>query len=154
MEIKLPVNMEKIQTMKSLLTITGLIEGVTGLAFAVVPSLLVSLLLGTSLTDPGAILISRLTGVALSTIAAACLLSSTNTGSFVMVKVMLGYNTLAMTLLVYAVLFEKISGPGLWPAVLVHFGLMVWSVSSLFRYHLIRREPNIKAGDKLNAAMK
>src|SRR6476620_8430508 len=115
--------------MKSLLTITGLIEGVTGLALAIVPSLLVSILLGTSLTDPGAILIGRLAGAALITIAIACWLSRSDTQSSVMAKVMLGYNIFTITLLVYAVLVEKISGPGLWPAVLIHFGLLVLCLS-------------------------
>jgi hypothetical protein len=53
--------------MKSILTITALIEGVTGLALATMPSFVVSILLGTSLTDISAILIGRLAGVALIT---------------------------------------------------------------------------------------
>src|SRR4051812_40186910 len=117
--------------MKSLLTITGLIEGVTGLALAIVPSLLVSILLGTSLTEPGAILIGRLAGAALITIAIACWLSRSDTQSSVMAKVMLGYNIFTVTLLFYSVLVERISGPGLWPAVLIHFGLLIWCLSSL-----------------------
>jgi hypothetical protein len=119
--------------MKSLLTITGLIEGVTGFALAIVPSLLVSILLGTSLTDPGAILIGRLAGAALITIAIACLLSRNDTQSSVMTKAMLEYNIFSIILLVYAVLVERISGPGLWPAVLIHFGLLVWCASSLWK---------------------
>jgi hypothetical protein len=117
--------------MKSLLTITALVEGVTGLALAIVPSLIVSILLGTSLTDPSAILIGRLAGAALITIAIACWLSRSDTRSSVMVKVMLAYNIFSTTLLVYAALVERISGPGLWPAVLLHVGLLVWCVSSL-----------------------
>jgi len=117
--------------MKSVLTITALIEGVTGLALAIMPSLVVSILLGTSLTDISAILIARLAGAALITIAIACWLSRSNTQSAVMVKAMLGYNVFSTVLLVYAVLVEQISGPGLWPAVLLHFGLLVWCLSSL-----------------------
>src|SRR4051812_2745393 len=115
--------------MKSLLTITALIEGATGLALAIVPTLVVSILLGTSLADPGAILIGRLAGAALFSIAVACLLSRSDSESFVMVKVMLLYNIFSITLLVYAVLVESIFGPGLWPAVLLHVGLLVWCVS-------------------------
>src|ERR1044072_7626487 len=117
--------------MKSILTVTALIEGVTGLAFAIMPSLVVSLLLGTSLTDISAILIARLAGAALITIAIACWLSRKNTQSAVIVKAMLGYNVFSIVLLVYAVLLEQISGPGLWPAVLLHFGLLVWCLLSL-----------------------
>ena len=117
--------------MKSILTVTALVEGVTGLAFAIMPSLVVSMLLGTSLTDISAILIARLAGAALITIAIACWLSRKNTQSAVIVKAMLGYNFFSIVLLVYAVLVEQISGPGLWPAVLLHFGLLVWCLSSL-----------------------
>jgi len=117
--------------MKSILTITALIEGVTGLALAAMPSFVVSILLGTSLTDISAILIARLAGVALITIAIACWLSRSNTQSAVIVKAMLAYNVFSIVLLVYAVLVEQISGPGLWPAVLLHFGLLVWCLSSL-----------------------
>jgi hypothetical protein len=119
--------------MKSLLTITAIVEGITGLALIIVPSQLVSILLGASLTDPVAILIGRLAGAALLSIAIACWLSRVSQGSNV-VKTMLLYNVFSIVLLVYSVLVEKISGPGLWPAVLLHFGLFVWCASSLFKY--------------------
>ena len=119
--------------MKSILTITALIEGVTGLALAIMPSLVVTILLGTSLTDVSGILIARLAGAALITIAIACWLSRSNTQSGVMVKAMLGYNVFSIVLLIYGPLVERISGPGLWPAVLLHFGLLIWCFSSLTR---------------------
>jgi hypothetical protein len=124
--------------MKSLLTVTALVEGSFGLSLAIVPSLVVPILLGTSLTDPGAILIARLAGAALITIAIACWLSRIDPRSPVMVKVMLAYNIFSTTLLVYATLVERISGPGLWPAVLLHVGLLVWCVSSLRRHIAIK----------------
>jgi len=111
--------------------VTALAEGATGLALATVPSLLVSILLGTSLGDSSAILIGRLAGAALISIAIACWLSRSDAQSSVMVKVMLGYNIFSTTLLVYAVLVERISGPGLWPAVFLHFGLLVWCLLTL-----------------------
>src|SRR3954470_13773723 len=119
--------------MKSLLTITALLEGATGLALAIVPSLVVSILLGTSLTDPGAILIGRLAGAALLTIAIACWLSRKDTQSSVMVRAMFGYNIFSITLLVYAALGERVSGPGLWLAVMLHVGLFAWCLSSLWK---------------------
>ncbi len=119
--------------MKSLLIVTALIEGLTGLAIAISPSYIASILLGTSLTDPSAILIARLAGSALITIAIACWLSGSDSHSSIMVKAMIVYNIFSITLLVYAVLFEKISGPGLWPAVLLHLGLLIWCLSSLWK---------------------
>jgi uncharacterized membrane protein YozB (DUF420 family) len=119
--------------MKSILTITALIEGVTGLALAIMPSLVATILLGTSVTDASAILIARLAGTALITIAVACWLSRSNTQSAVMVKAMLVYNVFSIVLLAYAVLAEGISGPGLWPAVLLHLGLLIWCLAALTR---------------------
>ena len=117
--------------MKSILTITALVEGATGLALVIIPSSVVTVLLGTSLTDISAILIARLAGAALITIAIACWLSRSNTHSAAIVKAMLGYNAFSIVLLVYAVLVEHISGPGLWPAVILHLGLLIWCLSSL-----------------------
>ena len=117
--------------MKSLLKITALFEGATGLALVLVPSLFVSILLGNSITEASAILICRLTGAALITIAIACWLSRSDFQSTVMVKAMVGYNIFSITILVYAVLVEKIYGPGLWPAVLIHIVLLIWCVLSL-----------------------
>jgi hypothetical protein len=117
--------------MKLLLTITALAEGAAGLAFAIVPSLLVSILLGTSLKDSSAVLVGRLAGAALMSIAVACWLSRTHTHSSNMVKAMLGYNIFSSALLIYAGLIEKISGPGLWPAILLHVGLTAWCIASL-----------------------
>src|SRR5215204_4879227 len=112
--------------MKSFLTITALIEATTGLALAIIPSLLISILLGTSIKDSGAILISRLAGAALLTISIACWLLRNDTQSSVMAKAMIAYNLFSIALLVYWVFVEKISGPGLWPAVIIHVLLLVW----------------------------
>lgn len=119
--------------MKSFLTITAIVEGLTGLALALLPSLVISKLLGTSLTDLGAILIARLAGGALLTIAFACWLSRNQPQSSIMGKAMTGYNVFAIALLVYAGLGEKISGPGLWPAVFLHLVLLVWGLTHLWK---------------------
>lgn len=117
--------------MKSLLTITALLEGATGLALAVVPAMVISILLGVSLTDPTLILISRIAGGTLVVIAIACWLSRNGTHSSVMVKLMLGYNTFSIALLIYVAVVKKLNGPGLWPAVLLHLVLLIWCLSSL-----------------------
>jgi hypothetical protein len=117
--------------LKLLLTATALLEGITGLGLVIIPSLLVSLLLGTSLTDSGAILICRLTGGALITIAMACWLLRRDAQSSVMVKIMLGYNIFCTILLVYAALVSRIYGQGLWPVVLLHLGMFIWCLSFL-----------------------
>jgi hypothetical protein len=114
--------------MKPFLTTTALFEGATGLALAIMPSMVVTLLLGTSLTDISAILIARLAGAALITIAIACWLLRSNPQSAGLVKAMLVYNFLSIILLGYALFVAKIAGPGLWPAALLHAGLLLWSI--------------------------
>jgi Kef-type K+ transport system membrane component KefB len=115
--------------MKLLLSITALLEGVTGLALIAVPSVVVSILLGTSLTEPGLGLLARIGGVVLTSLAIVCWLSRNETkAGRVMVKVMVFYNVTGIILLGYAGVAEHLSGVGLWPAVLLHAILLIWCV--------------------------
>ena len=123
--------------MKRLLTITAIFEGFTGLGLVVIPATVVSILLGSSLTDPNAILICRLTGGALLTIAFACSLLRHDPQSSVMVKVMFGYNIFTLALLVYGAIAEKIYGPGLWPSAFVHLVFFIWC-SILLRKRILQ----------------
>jgi hypothetical protein len=120
--------------LKSLLTITAIIEVATGLALVMAPSLVASSLLGTTLLDPTASIIAKLAGVALLTIGLACWLSRKEAQSTIMAKTMLGYNFFAISLLVYSALVEQVSGQGLWPAVLLHVILLVWCFSCLKKH--------------------
>lgn len=117
--------------MKSLLTITAILEGATGLALVFAPSLLASSLLGTTLIDPTAIIIAKLAGVALITIGLACWFSRKEAQSTIMLQTMLVYNLLSISVLVYSAQIVKISGQGLWPAVLLHLLLLGWCFSCL-----------------------
>lgn len=118
--------------MKLLLSITAVFEALTGLALIAVPSVIAPLLLGSTLTEISGILIGRIAGSALISLAIACWLSRDNSqASIVIVKALTVYNILAAGLLVYAGLVEHFSGIGLWPAMVLHFGLLVWCVQSL-----------------------
>lgn len=118
--------------MKTLLTITTFFEAATGLALLAIPTVTVSLLLGASLTEPSGIFLGRVGGAALISLAIACWLSrSDSQSSIVMTKTMVLYNVGAALLLAYAGLVEHFTGLGLWPAVLLHAGLLVWCVQSL-----------------------
>ncbi len=119
--------------MKLLISITALFEALTGLALIALPTVVVPLLLGPDLTESSGILISRIAGAALISIAIACWLSRDNAqASIVIVKALAVYNISAAGLLVYAGLVEHFSGIGLWPATVLHIGLLVWCVQ-LFR---------------------
>jgi hypothetical protein len=60
---------------KSLLSVTGVLEAVTGLALLVMPSVVVELLLGAAPGTPVGITVSRVAGVALLTLGVACWLA-------------------------------------------------------------------------------
>ncbi len=118
--------------MKTLLAITTFFEAATGLALLAIPTVTVSILLGASLTEPSGIFLGRISGAALISLAVACWLSRNDIkSSIVMIKSFVLYNAGAALLLAYAGLIEHFSGLGLWPAVLLHAGLLVWCVQSL-----------------------
>ena len=131
--------------MKSLLTISAVLEGLTGLTLALMPSLVVPVLLGTDLNDTTANLMCRLAGGALVAIAYACWLSRNDTKSSNMVKVMLLYNLFSIVLLIYAVVGEKVSGPGLWPTVVLHIGLLGWCLTCLFKGSEVSRDYKVRS---------
>lgn len=113
--------------MKRLLTITAIFEGTTGLALLSVPSLFVMILLGEKIVEPAGIMISRLAGVALITLAIIYWFYRKVQDALVIVRAMLLYNVAATALLVYASL-TGFSGLGLWPAIIFHIGLALWCI--------------------------
>lgn len=118
--------------MKSLVTTTAFLEIVTGLALVAVPTAVVSILLGTQLTEPSLILLARIGGAVLIILATACWFSRNGAkAGTLMVKVMLVYNIGAAILLAYAGWVRHFYGVGLWPAVLLHSALLIWCVLRL-----------------------
>jgi len=120
--------------MRTLLIVTALLEAATGLALAASPSLLISLLIGSSLdTRPGSV-VGRLAGIALLTLGSVCWLARNDQQGCVTagpVPAMLFYNVAAATLLTYARLGLGISGIGLWPTVVLHSALALWCIACL-----------------------
>ena len=105
---------------------TAVLEGIAGIVLVVVPSLIVPILLNASLDDPIAVLFARLLGAALISISIACWLSKTHRQSSLMTIALIGYNSIASCVFVYAALVEEMAGPGLWPCVVLHVGLLIW----------------------------
>jgi PPE-repeat protein len=122
--------------MKSLLTMTAVIEGGTGLVLVALPSPLAALLLGSSLKTPVALTVARVAGVALIAAGVACWLARHDGQSRAargLVGAMALYNAGIFTVLVYAGLGSGLVGIGLWPTVLVHAAMTLWCVTSLPR---------------------
>lgn len=120
--------------MKTFLTLTAFFEVSTGLALIAIPSVIVPILLGPALTEPSGMLVGRIGGAALLTLAIACWLSRNDVqSSMVMIKALVFYNFAAALLLAYAGSIEHFSGIGLWPATLLHTGLFGWCLKFLLK---------------------
>ena len=120
--------------MKTLLSVTALLEAATGSALAASPSLLVSLLIGSPLDTRSGSLVGRLAGVALLTLGLVCWLARNDQQSSVTagpVAAMLFYNVAVAALLAYARLGLGLSGIGLWPTVALHAALALWCIACL-----------------------
>lgn len=118
--------------MKNLLTVMSVLEGVTGIAVIAAPSFVSSLLLATSLEGAG-LIIARLAGVALLTLAVACWLARLKDASATSgtVTAMLLYNTGAAIVFVYAWVGYQLVGILLVPAVIAHVLLAIWCAVGL-----------------------
>jgi hypothetical protein len=120
--------------MKRLLTVTAVLEAGTGLGLMALPSLVATLLLGSSLDGPVALTIGRMAGVALLALGVACWFAR-HDGQSRAAKALVGamalYNAAIATVLVYAGIGLELSSIGLWPVVLLHAVMSVWCVMIL-----------------------
>ena len=119
--------------MHTLLVVTALGEGMTGLVLVALPSRLATLLLGASLDPPAALTLARVAGVALVALTLTCWLSRHDSQSRAargLVAAMAFYHTGVAIVLAYASLGSALSGVGLWPTVLVHAAMTVWCLKT------------------------
>ena len=115
--------------MKTLLTITAIVEAATGVGLLAAPSMVAQLLLGGMLETAAALTVARVAGAALVAIGVACWLSRENGRGLIVA--MLLYNVVGAGLLVHAALALTLSGFGLWPAVGLHLALAFWCLACL-----------------------
>jgi len=120
--------------MKTLLTITAVLEAVTGLALLLSPPVIAALLLGASLNAPAALTVGRLAGAALLTLGVACWLARDDGPSravYGLVAAMLLYNTAVAALVAVAGIASRLDGVGLWPVVVLHVAMAGWCIACL-----------------------
>jgi len=117
--------------MKNLLTLEAVIEVGAGLGMVVLPSLLVTLLLGSSLDTPVALTVARVAGVALLALGIACWLARHDGQSRAargLLGAMVVYNAGVFMVLAYAGIALGLPSIGLWPVVVAHAPMTVWCV--------------------------
>jgi len=120
--------------MKSLLTITAVLEAGTGVALVVAPSASSVMLLDAPLDTPASLVMGRLLGAALLSIGTASWFAGfeprgrSPTG---LVAALLLYNSAVVVMLSYALVVSGLSGVGARPAIALHSSLACWCFASL-----------------------
>jgi hypothetical protein len=97
------------------------------MAFLLLPSLPLVLLFGVKSQAVFTLVLGRFGGAALLCLSITCWLVAENAAAAAVIKVMLLYDVIAITLLGYVRGSLGLSGVFLWPAVAIHISLAVWS---------------------------
>jgi hypothetical protein len=119
---------------KALLVVIALSEGATGLALLAAPSMVVVFLIGAGLEEPGAVVVARVAGAALLSLAIACWLVRAAGASLAVravIAALLLYNVGVAAILIHAVFGSGLSGAGTWPAILLHTAVATWCAACL-----------------------
>jgi hypothetical protein len=120
--------------MKTLQTVTAVVETGAGLALMGFPSVTASLLLGTPLNSSAAESLARVGGAAILTLAIVCWLARRDAhrpASQGLFAAMTFYNIAVAGVLVLAHFGGGLHGVLLWPAVAFHVAMGVWCVTSV-----------------------
>jgi hypothetical protein len=121
---------------KTLHTVTAVIELGAGLALLCFPSTTVALLLGSPLNTPTALTVARIGAAGLLSLGVACSLARGDSPSRAargLLAAMLLYNVTAVAILAFAGIGFGLHGVALWPAVILHAVMAVWCVACLGR---------------------
>ena len=110
------------------LTVTAVLEGATGLGVLAQPSVVFSLILGSSLDSGAAFVVARIAGVALLALGLACWSARHDDARAVrgLVGAMALYNVGVLAILAHASLVWGLSGIALWPVVVGHAVMGSW----------------------------
>jgi hypothetical protein len=120
--------------MKTLFTVTAVLEAGAGLALLGVPSITASLLLGVPLDSAAAVSLARVGGAAILALAIICWLTrldADNSASRGLIIALLFYNIAVAAVLAFAGISGGLHGVLLWPAVAFHVGMGAWCIASL-----------------------
>jgi hypothetical protein len=120
--------------LKELLLVTAVVEVVTGLALLGLPAIVLAALLGIQPASVETLFVGRIAGAALLAIGVASFLARTDASLPAQRGLLTGillYDALAAALLVYSGFVLRMVGLALWPAVVLHTLLGIWSVLAL-----------------------
>jgi len=122
------------QNIRMLLLVTVVVEALASAALLLAPALSTELVLGTAESSPAALIMQRLFGAALLSIAVACWIAfsegSERLGRPLLAGLLI-YNLGVPALLAYAAFAYSMKSWALWPACGLHLGLAAWGVACL-----------------------
>jgi hypothetical protein len=124
--------------MRTLLTVTAVVEAATGLAILALPSLVSSLILGSPLDTAVSLVLARVAGMALLALGVTCWLARHDEAARAvrgLVGAMALYNLGVLVLLAHAALVWGTSGIALWPIVVGHAVMGLWCIIGLTARH-------------------
>ncbi len=114
--------------MKKLLTITAILEALTGIALVIAPIHVVQLLLSSPLSENGGIIIAMIGGAAILSLAFTCWIFRNNTHSMGIVNLLLFYNSAVLAIATYGMINYSLSAFGLWVVVGFHSMMSTWCI--------------------------
>ncbi len=120
--------------MKTLLSLTAVLEASAGLALLAWPSSAIALVFGPAPVTPAGLAIGRIAGAGLLSLGLACWQARHDAQSRAaagLIGAMLFYNIAAAASLAYASLGAGLTGVGLWPGAILHAAMAVWCAASL-----------------------
>jgi hypothetical protein len=121
-------------SVKALLNLKSGVELLTGLAIAMFPSKAVWFLFGAPLDTPGGVLLARFAGVALLTLGISCWFAGQDSQSRTavgLVAALLLYDVSVVAIFLFARFSIGIGRFALWPAIMIHSALGIWSAICL-----------------------
>ncbi len=114
--------------MKAFLSLTAILEGITGLTLILIPTFIVPLSLSTPLEEPGGIISARIAGIAITSLALACWFSKNNKNNAGVLKSLLFYNFTIIAIFIYAIMTYELTSQFLGLIMVAHLGLGFWGV--------------------------
>ena len=114
--------------MKLFLSLTAILEALTGFALLAAPVPLIANLLEVPLIGAGSMMVAFIAGAAIITVAFFCWLSRKNADDFAIVKTMVVYNIAIAAIFIYGVINYQLAGIPLWLVVCFHLAFAIWAI--------------------------
>jgi hypothetical protein len=126
--------------MKTFLTVTAILEGITGVLLILVPHWVVSLLLSNTLEGTSGMIAARIAGIAIIFIALFCWFSRNDKNNPNLMTSLLFYNFAIIAIFLDAIFVHKLSGFFLWLVVFAHTALGVWGLIVVRKNTLLKNK--------------